>query len=288
MLRLRAVADLAAYAAVARPFLVAQGEAVHSLALGVLSRVEAGEYADARFWVVEDDEDGAVAGVVQRTPPRPWLVALSPAQDPRDLADAIAVTFAGEGLPRDLVGEAALTEGLARELAACAGVGAEQVMCLPVLACERVEAAPSPPAGRVRAARPEDLTVLVRFAVAFQQEAMPRAELDVDALREGLVRRLAGRHGLWVFERPDGTVVSMAEADAETPDGQRVSAVYTPPAHRGRGYAGATVTAVTRDVLRRRRFAFLNTDAANPTSNALYERLGYRVVGEQAHWRLAV
>jgi uncharacterized protein len=91
-----------------------------------------------------------------------------------------------------------------------------------------------------------------------------------------------------VFECPDGTVVSMAEADAETPDGQRVSAVYTPPGHRGRGYASATVTAVTRDVLRHRRFAFLNTDAANPVSNALYVRLGYRVVGEQAHWRLAV
>lgn len=65
----------------------------------------------------------------------------------------------------------------------------------------------------------------------------------------------------------------------------RVAPVYTPPALRGRGYAAA----VTAEVSRAARAegaeeVLLFTDLSNPTSNALYHRLGYRSVREFAVW----
>jgi len=60
-----------------------------------------------------------------------------------------------------------------------------------------------------------------------------------------------------------------------------VAPVYTPPEHRGRGYAAAATAAVTRRLLDAgTREVLLFTDLANPTSNRLYRRLGYRPVEE--------
>ena len=79
-----------------------------------------------------------------------------------------------------------------------------------------------------------------------------------------------------------GALVSMAGLTRSVAGMVRVGAVYTPPALRGRGYAGA-VTAAVSQVARDAgvREVVLFTDLANPTSNALYQRLGYRPVEDR-------
>ena len=62
----------------------------------------------------------------------------------------------------------------------------------------------------------------------------------------------------------------------------RVGPVYTPPGLRGRGYGGAATAAVSQAALGAgAREVVLYTDLANPTSNALYQRLGYRPVEDR-------
>jgi predicted GNAT family acetyltransferase len=62
-----------------------------------------------------------------------------------------------------------------------------------------------------------------------------------------------------------------------------VIAVYTPPGLRGRGYGGAVTAAVTRAALDAgAEDVVLFTDLANPISNALYQRLGYRPVEDRS------
>jgi uncharacterized protein len=82
---------------------------------------------------------------------------------------------------------------------------------------------------------------------------------------------------LWIHGEP----VSMAAAGSKTPNGTRVNLVYTPRERRRCGYATSLVTALSKRLLGEgRRFCFLYTDLANPTSNAIYERIGYRAVGD--------
>ena len=70
----------------------------------------------------------------------------------------------------------------------------------------------------------------------------------------------------------------MASAVADTPNGVRVGYVYTPPPFRGQGYATAAVATLSQRLLERgRRFCCLYADLANPTSNAVYERIGYQL-----------
>ena len=107
--------------------------------------------------------------------------------------------------------------------------------------------------------------------------------LGEEVTGEEAIERVDGhisRCSLHVWE-DGGRAVSVAAAVAPTPHGIRINNVYTPPELRGRGYAGALVAALTEHVLDSgRQFAFLHTDLSNPTSNALYVRIGYRRVAE--------
>jgi len=79
----------------------------------------------------------------------------------------------------------------------------------------------------------------------------------------------------------DGLAVSTASAWGPTPNGIRISLVYTPPEYRGRGYASACVAALSQRMLDSgRKFCFLYTDLANPTSNKIYRAIGYEKVCE--------
>ncbi|WP_395694501.1 GNAT family N-acetyltransferase [Nocardioides sp.] len=63
----------------------------------------------------------------------------------------------------------------------------------------------------------------------------------------------------------------------------RVGPVYTPAEHRGHGYASAAVAEVSRRILEAGDRACLFTDQANPTSNKIYEAVGYRAVVDMAN-----
>ena len=69
-----------------------------------------------------------------------------------------------------------------------------------------------------------------------------------------------------------GAPVSMAGYSGPTPHSLRISAVYTPPEQRRRGYASAVTAAISQEVLDRGcQFCTLYTDLGNPTSNHIYQ-----------------
>ena len=63
----------------------------------------------------------------------------------------------------------------------------------------------------------------------------------------------------------------------------RVGPVYTPPGLRGRGYASAATAAASLRACSRRgpRRSCCYTDLANPVSNSIYQRIGYRPVEDR-------
>ena len=84
----------------------------------------------------------------------------------------------------------------------------------------------------------------------------------------------------------DGEVVSLTGVGSLTPNGVRIGPVYTPPEARNRGYASALVATASQEQLEAgRRFCFLFTDLANPTSNHIYQTIGYEPVRDVDMWR---
>lgn len=80
--------------------------------------------------------------------------------------------------------------------------------------------------------------------------------------------------------------MSLVVTGPPTPTGTRVGPVYTPPPDRGRGFASALTAAASQDQLDAgRECCFLFTDLANPTSNTIYQAIGYEPVADVAHYR---
>ena len=125
----------------------------------------------------------------------------------------------------------------------------------------------------MRAAQRNDFPLLNEWIPAFAQEAGIYMHDARESIEDGLER---GSLHWWV---KDGEIVSLAghAPIVDVPGGSiaRIGPVYTPPRHRRRGYAGALTAALSRRLIDQGARVMLYTDAANPTSNGVYQRIGY-------------
>ncbi len=135
------------------------------------------------------------------------------------------------------------------------------------------------PEGRGRVAGEQDREQLMLWCREFA--AAVGEVVSIDAGSWAATRFADKRYTFW--ETPDGTPVSMAGVTPMVAGQIRVDPVYTPAHLRGRGYAGAVTVEVSRAALAAGATeVVLFADVANPTSNALYQRIGYLPVTEFA------
>lgn len=219
---------------------------------------------------------GQVRAAYFRTPPyRLNVTPLTP-----DEADALAAHLVALGQPVPGVVAArdtaeAFVAAWRRHTGARATVGQQQRLYrLGNLTVPQ----PVPP-GRARVAGKEDRGQLVRWYSEFVEDAGHTAAREAEAWADARI----SYGGVTLWEAEDGTPLSMAGVTPVVAGQVRVAPVYTPAHLRGRGYAGAVTAQVTRAVLASGvREVLLFTDLANPTSNGLYQRIGYRAVADFA------
>jgi GNAT superfamily N-acetyltransferase len=212
---------------------------------------------------------GEVTGAAMNCPPFPMLVCTSP--------DEALPGLLALWRPDRVNGPTALAVQLAALAAGTAQLlGAQRLFRLGTLTSPQV-----PGAARIAEARDRDL--VLGWFLAFMAEGHPlHVEDDVEAQVD---ERLAQESFLlWDDDGPK----SLAGGRPPAFGAVRVGPVYTPPEHRGRGYGGAVTAAVTQRALDRGASeVVLFTDLTNPTSNALYPRLGYRPLADHAVLRLS-
>ena len=249
-----------------------QAEAENNLMLGIARALISGDhpYRDPIYLATVED-DGKVCGCAFRTPPYKFALTRMPPAAIDALVDSVASLYPSihaVGGP-----EPAATR-FARAWASRQGIETEVSMRNGIYALDTVVRPSSPPAGSIRQASGADLARLSQWGHLFVEET--GIEHPDPA---GLAVRLLEQGSMYVWE--DDSVTSMAAAMDPTPTGVRIGYVYTPPEARGRGYASILVAELSQLYLDRgRSLCFLYTDMANPTSNAIYQRIGYRQVCE--------
>jgi RimJ/RimL family protein N-acetyltransferase len=133
-----------------------------------------------------------------------------------------------------------------------------------------------PPPGTARTADATDRHLLLAWLDAFQDEAQPAGPNE----SERVVNDRVAWGGLVLWEHA-GRPVSLAGRNRPAAGQARVGPVYTPPDLRGRGFGGAATAAITQAALDDgAEGVVLFTDLENPTSNTLYQRLGYRPISD--------
>jgi predicted GNAT family acetyltransferase len=227
-----------------------------------------GKAGDTYFATVEDR--GEVVASALRTPPRKVILSRANAAAVTPLVTDLIDRYAD--LPAALGPEPTIRE-FAKEWSARTGVQAREGMRHRLYETSRVLPLPRRPPGRFRIADEQDVPILTQWATSFIAEVNLLDHIEA----ERVTRRRIAAGALFVWE--DGAPVSMASWAGRTPNGVRVGFVYTPDALRGRGYASACVADLTEHLLGQGlRFCCLVTDLANPTSNSIYQRIGYQPV----------
>jgi|SRR5450631_2838519 len=222
---------------------------------------------DLWLWVESDEE---VVATAQHTPPHGAYLSTGPAEAVRALSQAL--WRLRPGLP----GVAGLEPGpqeFAAEWARLGGPGATPAMRMGLYAADAVNI-PSGVPGRLRPANNDDAPVLRGWAEQFFAESGATS-----SGRDEIGPRIEA--GLLVVWEVGDVLLSMAATTAAQGGVSRVHLVYTPGQYRGRGFASACVATLTaRELAEPGRICMLFTDLANPTSNGIYQRVGYSRIGD--------
>ena len=258
-------------------FLAAR-EAEHNLMLGLTGRLRETPlmYGDTAPYFAVAEADARVVAAAMRTPPHNLILSEVDHDRALDaLADDVRSKFSE--IPGVLGPTAA-----AERFVSLWGVPGERKLAQRAHRAESVTI-PKGVSGRMRDYEESDRDLVLRWLYEFIDEALGGGGPETP--ESSLEHRLADPDGGYVLWEDDGGAVSLAGYGAPTPNGIRVGPVYTPPELRRRGYATALTAELTKRLLEGgRRFCFLFTDLANPTSNSIYYAVGYRPVTDIDMW----
>jgi predicted GNAT family acetyltransferase len=131
--------------------------------------------------------------------------------------------------------------------------------------------------GLARLANESEIALLAHWFFLFQEEEnlFPKKTAEGFILH---VQNLINKSLIYVWEI-NNEIVSMATIVRETPNFQIVGAVYTPVNQRKKGYASSLVHFLSQFILDNGKKAGLFTNASNPTSNKIYQKIGYNPNG---------
>ncbi len=255
-------------------------EARHNLILGIVNTVIRSPeiYPDCRLYLVVDG-GRAVAAAAMTVPHKLIVADVAVAGAEAPLAAMVAAEMDVPGA----VGNRPTISRFVAEWESISGRRAALEMEQGVFALRPGESVRAPP-GLPRAAGPSDGAIIGRWLAEFAAEALPAEPLDEERMHQAIARRLSGEGpgAYWVWERA-GEPMSLSGHGNPTGSGIRIGPVYTPKRLRCCGYASALVAAESRWLLENGyEFCFLYTDLSNPTSNAMYERIGYRQIATAA------
>ncbi|MEU5690164.1 GNAT family N-acetyltransferase [Actinosynnema sp. NPDC020468] len=225
--------------------------------------------------VVQDD---VLVAAALRTPP--WYLTLSGV--PPQWADTLAEALAGEVELPGVNGPRESVEAFTAAWTARTGVTAKEDAAMRLFRLGELEP-PTDVTGEARLATEDDLDLLVRWYLEFVGEATvhePEEDLANKVVRVGMAA--GSGNVLWTV---DGEPVAWACASKPVAGMSRIGPVFTPVAHRRHGYGAAVTAASSRWALEAgAEHVVLYTDLANPVSNSIYQRIGYRAVVDSAEF----
>ncbi len=197
---------------------------------------------------------------------------------------AVAATLAGVRLP-GVSGPRPEAEAFAVEYASRTGAGVELAMAMRLFALGELRRPTV--AGSARLAQEQDIDLMGGWRAAMADEiGMGWHDPHTPAEVAASAQRLGRGEVLWEY---GGEPVSYASVCRPVAGMARIGPVFTPPEHRGHGYAAAATSFASQWAIDAGAdHVLLFTDAANQVTNRLYPRLGYRHVHDASDLAFAL
>jgi hypothetical protein len=254
---------------------LAKDEARYGLVLGIAGAVERFPqlYGKEAPWFCSIGTGKEINAVAVRTPPHGVLLAYFFGDIKVVAEKLVAVVYDSYKTVPGIVAEKELGDMFADIWCKKYATKVVYTMEQRIYRLDKVNDVPMSP-GRLRVCTAADKDLVKKWWHSFYIDigGVERHEPEGDPTR-GI------EFGFLFFWEVNGKPVSMAAKTRPTEKGMTVGGVYTPPELRDKGYATSCVAEVSRNILQSgKEFCALYTNLANPTSNSIYMKIGYKPV----------
>lgn len=251
---------------------LAQSEVAHSLMIGIAKKCATPRlHQESEPWFATVETRDGVAACALRTPPNKAVLTRGNLPALKVLADDL---FSVYGSLPAVLGPLPDVDEFSGIWEVMTGTRGRSGMHQRVFECRNVEIKEPVSAGQLRSAVESDLDLVVGWILEFRAEIGELGHHG-EAMKEAEDLIRAGDLFLWCDPAP----VALAARTLRTFTGISVNHVYTPPDLRCRGYATSCVSSLTMRLLSDGyEYCSLFTDVANPTSNSIYQKIGYHPV----------
>lgn len=258
---------------------VGEQEDKYSLFLGILASIRKGDYENPFLATIE--EDGKVLALFQMTPPHPMnMIYIEESR-----MDMCMELFIQKSLEEDVDIPSVISlkewaTQFAGKWIAKTGLKEEILMDQGLYRLDSVNKQLEKTPGNWRLASSKDHALIQNWYHLFEQDTgLPITPQDIVKQR---VQKFVEAQEVFLWE-DEGRIVSMMKKSRPTARGITVSLVYTPTEERRKGYARTLVAACSKELLKDYEFCMLYTDMLNPTSNKIYQEIGYQKIADSMH-----
>ncbi|ALC87541.1 acetyltransferase [Bacillus sp. FJAT-22090] len=266
------------FAQVATPFLL-KNEDRFSLFLGVLQGIKEGKYDNPYMATIE--ENGELLALFQMTPPHPFNIIF---------VDEIRMEAYIDLCIQELMAQSIKIESIisvkewaykfAEKWREKTGQGYSIAMDQGLYRLDQVVESLEMSPGTWRYATLEDAPLIEKWYSLFEGDTgLPKTGPQEI---EKKVKVMLDANEVFLWEN-EGKIVSMMKKARPTENGVTVSLVFTPKEQRKKGYARTMVAAGSKELLKEFQFCVLYTDMLNPTSNKIYQEIGYQKLMDSVH-----
>ncbi|MEI4771336.1 GNAT family N-acetyltransferase [Psychrobacillus sp. FJAT-51614] len=266
------------FAQVATPFLL-KNEDKFSLFLGVLQGIKEGKYDNPYLATIE--ENGKLLALFQMTPPHPFNMIFVDELQMEACIDLCIQELTGHSINiESIISVKEWAYKFAEKWQEKTGQGHSLLMDQGLYRLDQVVDSLEMSPGTWSFATLEHANLIERWYSFFEGDTgLPRTEPQ-EIKKKVKVMLDANEVFLWENE---GQIVSMMKKARPTANGVTVSMVFTPKEQRKRGYARTMVAAGSKELLKEYQFCVLYTDMLNPTSNKIYQEIGYQKLIDSVH-----
>jgi len=234
------------------------------------------EWRDPVNWIMVTIETGInneIQLVALMTPPRGLTLY---AKD--NIIDEVAITCLVKGLENHSIPSIVSTKDISYCFAEsyCKSKGLKYEVKEHMRLFELTKVNPTiPQIGTLRLVEERDMHFFPYWHEAFQICVSKNGNIMNEPQDGGFFRHVISMKNRYILEH-EGMPVSMSSITRELQTVCNIGNVYTPPYLRGNGYASSCVAKVSQIILDRGfEKSILTTDLTNPTSNKIYQNIGY-------------
>ena len=261
--------------------LLLEKEAEYNLMLGICGMLKYEEHQTDKSYIAIYEDDKLIGAVYVS----PKNVVISALEEPvvKNLVDFV---IGQKILVTGVVGPSLTSEAFARIYGQCNKMNYKLAMGQKMYKLEKVNLIEKSKGHSVLADE-SHIQVVSRWRHEFITESLPEQISTYESSIPVTAERIKQKE-IYIWLDENNNSVSMNSVGRSTKNGICISLVYTPKHLRGLGYASSLVAEASQAMLDSgKKFCVLYTNAANPTSNKIYQNIGYTEIAKSKHFTLS-